>query len=112
MPAIYQTLSLGFHVDVDLTRGTYLNVADQVHPFKAKVFPDGRDLSRQDNVPCYTAKIVQEWFERHDEEFKVLSWPLMSWWQITRPLKVPCGESKPQRSEPSGLAAHGGPTAY
>ena len=25
--------------------------------------------------PCYTAKIVQEWFEDHNKEFKVLPWP-------------------------------------
>jgi len=25
--------------------------------------------------PCRTAHILQEWFEEHDEEFKVLPWP-------------------------------------
>ena len=24
---------------------------------------------------CLTAKTVQEWFEEHDQEFKVLPWP-------------------------------------
>ena len=50
-----------------MTCTTYLNnVAQQVYPFMAKV-------SQLDNVPCHTAKNVQEWFE--DKEFKVLSWP-------------------------------------
>ena len=72
----WETLGPGIHVDVTLTRTTYLNiVADQVHPFMATVFPDGSGLFQQDNAPCHTAKIVQEWFEEHDKEFKVLTWP-------------------------------------
>jgi hypothetical protein len=41
------------------------------------VFPGGSDLSQQDKAPFHTAPIVQEWFEEHDEEFKVLRWPQM-----------------------------------
>ena len=71
-----ETLGPGIHVDVTLTCTTYLNiVADQVHPFMATVFPDGSGLFQQDNAPCHTTKIVQEWFEEHDKEFKVLPWP-------------------------------------
>ncbi|KAF7651016.1 hypothetical protein LDENG_00117370 [Lucifuga dentata] len=32
-------------------------------------------LLQQDNAPCHTAKIVQEWFEEHDKEVKVLTCP-------------------------------------
>ncbi|MCJ8743381.1 hypothetical protein PDJAM_G00093370 [Pangasius djambal] len=72
----WETLRPGIHVDVTLTRPTYLNtVADQVHLFMATVFPNGSGLFQQDNAPCLTAKIVQEWFEEHDKEFKVLTWP-------------------------------------
>ena len=72
----WETLSPDIHVDVTLTRNTYLNiVSDQVYPFMAKVFPDGSGLFQQDNAPCHTARIVQEWFEEHDKEFKVLPWP-------------------------------------
>jgi len=38
------------------------------------LFPDGSGLFQQDNAPCHTAHIVQEWFEEYDEEFKVLPW--------------------------------------
>ncbi|MCI4382883.1 hypothetical protein PGIGA_G00019780 [Pangasianodon gigas] len=70
----WETLSPGIHVDVTLTCTTYLNiVADQVHPFMATVFPNGRGLFQY--APCHTAKIVQEWFEEHDKVFKVLIWP-------------------------------------
>ena len=69
----WETLGPGTHVDVTLTRTTYLNiVADQEQHFMATVFPDGSGLFQQDNAPCHTAKIVQEWFEKHDKEFKVL----------------------------------------
>ncbi|KAJ8417445.1 hypothetical protein AAFF_G00286720 [Aldrovandia affinis] len=72
----WETLGPGIHVDVTLTRTTYLNiVANQVHPFMATVFPDSSGLFQQDNAPCHTAKIVKEWFEGHDKEFKVLTWP-------------------------------------
>jgi len=57
------------------SRATYLNiVADQVYPFMTMVFPGGSALFQQDNAPGRTAHIVQECFEEHDEEFKVLPW--------------------------------------
>lgn len=58
----WETLGPGILVEVTLTCTTYPNaVADQVHPFMTTVFPDGGELSQQDDVPCHTAKIVQEW---------------------------------------------------
>ena len=72
----WETLGPAIPVDGNLTCVTYLNiVADQVHPFMAMVFPDGRGLFQQDNAPCPTAHIVREWFEEHDEVFTVLPWP-------------------------------------
>ena len=72
----WETLGPGVHVDVTLTRASYLNVvADHVHPFMATLFPDRSGLFQQDNVPCHTSKILQEWFEEHDDEFKVLPYP-------------------------------------
>ena len=57
----WETLALAIHVDVSLTRVTYLDIAaDQVHPFMAMVFPDGSGLFQQDNAPCQTAHIVRE----------------------------------------------------
>ena len=68
----WETLSPDIHVDVTLTRNTYLNiVSDQVYPFMAKVFPDGSGLFQQDNAPCHKTKMLQEWFEEHNNQFKL-----------------------------------------
>ena len=72
----WETLGPAIHVDVTLTRTTYLSiVADHVHPFMETVFPGGCGLFQQDNAPCHKAKMVQEWFEEHNNEFEVLTWP-------------------------------------
>ncbi|KAK3518727.1 hypothetical protein QTP70_009665 [Hemibagrus guttatus] len=72
----WESLGPGIHVDVTLTPTTYLDIiAEHVHPFMKMVFPDGSGFFQQDNAPCHTAKMVQEWFEDHDKEFKVLTWP-------------------------------------
>lgn len=39
------------------------------------VFPNGSGFFHQDNVLCYTAKMVQVQFEEHNNVFKVLTWP-------------------------------------
>ncbi|KAK3564655.1 hypothetical protein QTP86_024529, partial [Hemibagrus guttatus] len=47
----WEILGPAIHVDVTLTRTTYLSiVADHVHTFMETVFPDG--LFQQDNAPC------------------------------------------------------------
>ncbi|KAK3526203.1 hypothetical protein QTP70_017761, partial [Hemibagrus guttatus] len=33
------------------------------------------NISQQDNVPCHKAKMVQEWFDEHNNRFEVLTWP-------------------------------------
>ncbi|KAK3549192.1 hypothetical protein QTP70_034192, partial [Hemibagrus guttatus] len=58
------------------TRTTYLSIgADHLHPFMETVFPDGCGLFQQDNVLCHKGKMVQEWFDEHNNEFVVLTWP-------------------------------------
>ena len=48
----WETLGSAIHVDVNLTRVTYLNIiADQVRRFMAMVCLDGSGLFQQDNVP-------------------------------------------------------------
>ncbi|KAK3549087.1 hypothetical protein QTP70_031342 [Hemibagrus guttatus] len=72
----WEILCPAIHVDITLTRTTYLSiVADHVHPFMETVkgFPDGCGLFQQDNAPCHKAKMVQEWFDDHSNEFEV--WP-------------------------------------
>lgn len=72
----WETLGPAVHVDVTLTHTTYLSiVADHVSPFMEAVFPDGSGFFQQDDVSCHKAKTVQEWFEEHNNEFKVLTLP-------------------------------------
>lgn len=72
----WDTLGSFVHVEDTLTHTTYLDiVADHVHPFMNTVFLEGSGHFQQDNVPRYTADSVREWFEEHDSEFSVLTWP-------------------------------------
>ncbi|KAK3566845.1 hypothetical protein QTP86_004548 [Hemibagrus guttatus] len=72
----WETLGHAIHVDVTLTRTTYLSIAaDHVHPFMETVFPDGCGLFQQDNAPCHKAEMVQEWFDEHNNMFEVFTWP-------------------------------------
>lgn len=41
----------------------------------ATAFSAGHGFFQQDNTSWHTTKTVQKWFEEHNEEFKVLSWP-------------------------------------
>lgn len=66
----------GIDVDVTSTQTTYLNIVP--HSLMPMVFPDGSGFLQQDNAPCNTAKIVQKWFEEHDKDFKILTWPSIS----------------------------------
>lgn len=63
------------HVDITLTRAIYLStVADHVQLLIETVLPGGSGLFQQD-VPCKKAKMLQEWFEEHDNESEVLTLP-------------------------------------
>ncbi|KAK3532871.1 hypothetical protein QTP70_001156 [Hemibagrus guttatus] len=72
----WETLGPTVHVDVTVTRSTYLSIAaDHVHPFMETLFPDGCGLFQQDNAPCHKAEMVQEGFDDHNTQFEVLTWP-------------------------------------
>ena len=72
----WEVLGPAIHVDVTLTRTTYLNiVADHIHPFMEMVFPDVCGLFQQDNALCHKAKMAQEWFKEHNSTFEVLTCP-------------------------------------
>ncbi|KAK3562392.1 hypothetical protein QTP86_033531, partial [Hemibagrus guttatus] len=72
----WETLGPAIHVDATLTCTTYLSiVADHVHPFMETAFPDGFGLFQQDNAPCHKTKMFQEWFDEHNNEFEMLTWP-------------------------------------
>ncbi|KAK3519389.1 hypothetical protein QTP70_026949 [Hemibagrus guttatus] len=36
---------------------------------------DDLDIHQQDNAACHKAKMVQEWFDEHNNQFEVLTWP-------------------------------------
>ncbi|KAK3508781.1 hypothetical protein QTP70_006023 [Hemibagrus guttatus] len=75
----WETVGPAIPVDVTLTCTTYLSiVADHVHPFMETVFPDGCGLFQQDNAPCYKAKIVQEWFDEHNNHLN----PIEHLWDV------------------------------
>ncbi|KAK3513336.1 hypothetical protein QTP70_012369 [Hemibagrus guttatus] len=72
----WETLGPAVHVDVNVTRSTYLSiVADHVHPFMETLFPDGCGLFQQDNAPCHKAEMLQEWFDDHNNQFEELTPP-------------------------------------
>ncbi len=53
-------------------------VADHVHPFMTTVYPSSDGYFQQDNAPCRKAKIISDWFLKHDDEFTLLKWPPQS----------------------------------
>nr|XP_042898811.1 uncharacterized protein LOC110282461 [Parasteatoda tepidariorum] len=50
-------------------------IADQLYPYMASVSPAGNGIFQQDNVQCHEAQIALEWFQEHDAEFQLMSWP-------------------------------------
>ncbi|GBN36890.1 hypothetical protein AVEN_32256-1 [Araneus ventricosus] len=57
-------------VEQTMKAASYLNIiADQLHPYRAFVFPTKNRIIQQDNAPCHKACIVLEWFEEHTDEF-------------------------------------------
>ncbi|KAK3570549.1 hypothetical protein QTP86_022085 [Hemibagrus guttatus] len=67
----WESLGSAIHVDVILTCATCLNIlADHVHCFGEPVFRDSCGLFQQDNAQFHKAKMVQEWFNEHNNEFE------------------------------------------
>ncbi|KAK3563503.1 hypothetical protein QTP86_030370 [Hemibagrus guttatus] len=46
-----------------------------LHHTDGRVLPDGCGLFQQDKAPCHKAKMLQEWFDEHNNQFEVLTWP-------------------------------------
>ncbi|GFY08184.1 transposase domain containing protein [Trichonephila clavipes] len=75
---MFSWATLGPVVVVEQTMNAtgYLNmITDQLHPNMAYVFPAGNGMFQLDNAPCQKFKIVLEWFQEHDAEFQLMSWP-------------------------------------
>ncbi|GFS84758.1 transposable element Tcb2 transposase [Trichonephila clavipes] len=70
------TLGLVVVVEQTMNATGYLKmIAGQLHPYMASVFPAGNGMFQLDNAPCQKSKIVLEWFQEHDAEFQLMSWP-------------------------------------
>lgn len=67
---------------------------------------------QQDNAPCHPAKMLQEGFEEHNKEFKLLIWPLnlpvlnpiAHLWEILAK-QVQSMEAPPRNSQPQPTMA-------
>ena len=71
----WEPLGPAIHVDVILTRTTYLGLgADHEHSFMDMVFPHGCGLFQQGNA-MPQSKNGSGMFEEHNNEFEVLTWP-------------------------------------
>ncbi len=72
----WETLGPAFHVDVTLTRTTYLSIVEvHLHPFMETVYSGGCGLFQQDNASCHKVNMTQEWFEENNNELEVLTSP-------------------------------------
>ena len=62
-----------------LNATAYLSiVADRVHPFMATMYPSSNGNFQHDNAAGHKAKVVSNWFHKHDNESNVLQWPSQS----------------------------------
>ena len=71
----WKTLGPGIHLDVNFSHATYLTTLWTRYTPSWQWYSSMAVATQQDNVPCHTAQIIQEWSEQHDVEFKVLPWP-------------------------------------
>lgn len=59
-----------------ITSDHYLGiVGEPVHAFNLSVFPGECQIVQDDNAPIHAAKLIQEWFEEHENEIGHLAWP-------------------------------------
>jgi hypothetical protein len=53
-------------------------LGNQVQQVIHMLFPNNDEVFQDDGAPIYTAVTVQSWFEKHEGEYKHLSWPAQS----------------------------------
>ena len=53
-------------------------VADHVHPFMVTMYPSSNGYFQYGNAPCHKAKVISNWFHKHDKEFSFLQLPSQS----------------------------------
>ena len=75
----WHTLGTLLLINNRLNATAYLSiVADHVHPFMATMYPSSNGYFQHDNAPCPKAKVISNWFHKHDNEYNVLQWPSQS----------------------------------
>ena len=63
----WHTLGSLIKLEQRLNATGYLNIiANQVYLFMTAVYPSANGFIQQNNAPCHKARIVQEWFHKHD----------------------------------------------
>jgi hypothetical protein len=59
-----------------ITAVDYVDIlGSQVHPAVQILFPNNDAVFQHDNLPIHTARIVQSWFEEHEDALQQLPWP-------------------------------------
>lgn len=70
----WENLGSTVNANVTLMHTTNLNIfADQSTLLHGTTFTNGNGFFQQDDSPCCILTIVEEWFEEHSNEFKVLT---------------------------------------
>lgn len=63
-------------VEGTMDQNKYASVlADHVHPYMCIVFPQNDGIHQKDNARGHTSHNVRAWLYKHQDKFKVLSWP-------------------------------------
>lgn len=75
---IFSEHTLGSLVPTVHYLNTKVCLSDHVHPFMTTSHPSSVDSFQEENMPCYKAQVISNWFAEHDSEFDGPKWPSYS----------------------------------